>query len=298
MRLTPQGKSHPILNLDRDPQVNARLWGEMSALWGCNQVLRAKPRATILGAHPWQKNASGNLVILAVQEYGKGRTMALTADTTWRWNFGLIGEGKSNRAYFNFWRQAIRWLIKAPELKLVRIRTNKNEHLPGERVEITIKVYDRYYRPNEDAYIKLKMILPSGKAVRLDSISSLERPGEFESEYPVSREGTYRVEVEAWERGATLGSDSKTFIVKTPYLEWENANLNEKLLKNISETTGGRYYHITDPRLKSISFDFPPLKPEVIEEKGIELWDTSVAFLLLVTLLSGEWFIRKRSGLS
>lgn len=298
MRLTPQGTSHPILTLNRDPQISARLWGAMPALWGCNQVLRAKPRATILGVHPWRKNEYGNLVILAVQEYEKGRTMALTANTTWRWNFGLIGEGKSNRAYFNFWRQAIRWLIKAPELKLVRIKTNKNEYLPGERAEIAIRAYDRYYRPNQDAYIKLKLILPSGKVVRLDSISSLEKPGEFESEYLVSREGSYRVEVEAWERGVNLGSDRKTFMVKRPDLEWENANLNEKLLKNISGTTGGRYYHIADPRLKSISFDFPPLKPEVIEEKGFELWDTPFAFLLLVVLLSGEWFIRKRSGLS
>jgi uncharacterized membrane protein len=81
--LTEEGERHPITRLVAEAGENAEWWKRLHPLDGTNVVLRAKPDAAVLLAHPDRKDADGRpLPILAVQEVGAGRSMALTVDAS------------------------------------------------------------------------------------------------------------------------------------------------------------------------------------------------------------------------
>src|SRR2546427_7674701 len=103
---------------------------KVTAIRRVYRVDRAKPGAVVLLEHPAVRTRHGPCVILAVQEIGKGRSMALTTDTTrgWgqefetRWGEPLNSGSPMNertcdqRYYRQFWINAIRWLAAGRSL--------------------------------------------------------------------------------------------------------------------------------------------------------------------------------------
>lgn len=98
LELTDAGMRHPITQLAFEPALNRELWAKLPPLEGTNAVLGAKPGATVLGHHPRLRSNGSPLPVVTVGEAQKGRVMAVTTDTTWKWsfhNFGLGGDRKS-----------------------------------------------------------------------------------------------------------------------------------------------------------------------------------------------------------
>ena len=89
-RLTADGAAHPAMEgltpwfgvADQPPKT------ALPNLTGNVVVAKAKSGAQVLLIHPGRSGPDGLLqIVLASQFYGKGRSMAFTADTTWRWSF-------------------------------------------------------------------------------------------------------------------------------------------------------------------------------------------------------------------
>ena len=92
-RLTPGVERHPLLALARDPAQNAAAWAGLARLQGANVVSRVRPDAMVLLEHPEHRmEAGGSLPVLVVGEAGRGRVLALTTDTTWRWGITTGGD--------------------------------------------------------------------------------------------------------------------------------------------------------------------------------------------------------------
>jgi len=288
--------THPILNLSDDPGENNQIWAEMPELDGCNRLLKPKAEAIVLGVHPLIKNAYGNLVILAAWEKGKGRVMSMASNTTWRWSFQARGRGSIGSHYERFWHQAVHWLVKSPQLKLVRLSTDKKTYAKGEEILLTTRVFNRYYRPSEDARVYIELVDPSGKRIDLGTALPKKGPGEYRTNYLAEVEGNYTFTATAWEGSRVLGRDSASCKVTIPSLELENAQLNEPLLRELSDLTGGRYFHINTIESEKI------ILPEVREttpvvKRVVAVWNNPYIFLFILILLSIEWYIRRRSGM-
>jgi uncharacterized membrane protein len=129
-----EGKRHPLLaQLPR--QTGEKLETILDAhpqFFGTNVVHRAKPAATVL----MQMNDATGQPLIAVQPFGKGRTMAFTSDITFQWGtlhnrawgpsetadasiaISEFGPRPANAAPFNngyykrFWQRSIRWLAE------------------------------------------------------------------------------------------------------------------------------------------------------------------------------------------
>ena len=288
---------HPILNLSDTPGENRQIWAGMPELDGCNRLLRPKPEAIVLGVHPLIKNQHGNLVILAVWEKGKGRVMSMASNSTWRWSFQARSRGGTASHYQRFWRQAVHWLVKSPQLKLVRLNTDKRIYKKGEEIILTARVFDRYYRASKDARVYIEMVDPSGKRFDLGSASPKDRAGEYGTDYLPEIEGNYTFTATAWEDSRSLGKDTALCKVAIPSLELENAQLNEPLLRQLSDLTGGRYFHINSVEQEEIIFSEARETAPVVK-KVVAVWNNPFIFLLLCVLLGVEWYIRRRSGMS
>jgi len=288
--------AHPILRLSDDPKENSQIWTELPELDGCNRLLRPKPNAVVLGIHPLVKNRYGNLVVLAVWDKGKGRVMAMASNSTWRWSLQVRGRGGTSSHYERFWHQVVHWLVKSPQFKLVRLNTDKKIYSRGEEIPLFVRVVNRYYKPNEKARVHMEIVSPSGRKVDLGTASLKERPGEYETSYLAEDEGNYIFTATAWEGAMVIGTDTVSCKVVTPTLELENAQLNERLLKELSNMSGGRYFHIQGINIKDIIF--PEAREVTPVVKKVELvWNNPYMFLLFSVLLSMEWYMRRRSGM-
>src|SRR5215470_15041056 len=117
--LTPSGKAHPITRLLPDPKGNEEAWAKMPVLTALNQVRSARGE-TLLSAG---MNGSGATTpLLTIGRFGKGRSLALMSDETWRWNFIAVGNRETPQNHLKLIRQAIRWLAQEPSFEQVQIR--------------------------------------------------------------------------------------------------------------------------------------------------------------------------------
>ena len=131
---------HTVMAIGTTKEETRRIWTEkFPNFHGFNRVDRPKPGAIVLGATPSFANTYyaagyGNKTLLAVQDIGKGRSMAFTSDTTRTWGGDfetLWGEplnpslplSESNcdaRYYRAFWINAIRWLGAAQKVSSIK----------------------------------------------------------------------------------------------------------------------------------------------------------------------------------
>jgi uncharacterized membrane protein len=288
--------THPILKLSDNQGENIQIWAGMPELDGCNRLLRPKPDAIVLGVHPLIKNEYGNLVIIAVWEKGKGRVMSVASNSTWRWRLQARARGGTGAHYEQFWHQAVHWLVKSPELKLIHLNTDKKTYAKGEEILLSVTVFDRYYRPSEQGRVYLELVEPSGKKINLGSASPKDRRGEYGTNYLAEREGKYTFTATAWEGAKVLGRDTVSCNVAIPSLEWENAQLNEPLLRELADLTKGKYFHISN--IKSEEIILPEVREtQPVVKRVVAVWNNPSIFLLLCILLSIEWYIRRRSGM-
>ena len=74
-------------------------------------VKTAKPGANIL-AYGYDKN-NYKKIIMAYQNYGKGRSMVLATDPLWRWR---MNSPSTDKSFENFWKNLFFWLAQGQEL--------------------------------------------------------------------------------------------------------------------------------------------------------------------------------------
>jgi hypothetical protein len=146
MVLTPEGAVHPITRLSADTKENQRIWNAMPELDALNVASRAKPGATVLGISSDRFGDTQSTPLLAIQRFGKGRTLALLSDYIWKWNFHMAGRTDSNQYYLQFVRQMVRWLIRDPILKQVRVMADANEFPIGSEITGTVQALQDDYR--------------------------------------------------------------------------------------------------------------------------------------------------------
>ncbi|MBI4596319.1 MAG: hypothetical protein HY730_08095 [Candidatus Tectomicrobia bacterium] len=297
MRLTDEGKRHPITLLGEDAQQTESLWAQLPPLFGFNLLLKGKPTAQVLGINPFRKNQFGPRVMLAVQSVGRGRSLALALDSSWMWNFLMVQKTGDNSLYHRFWQQAIRWLIKSPDLRLIRLSSDLKKYPLGEKVKITIKTFHEDYSPASNPELKLKLRTPGNKIFVPREVIPSKIPGLSELELALPELGAYTLEAEYMKGEKTEGKDAITLEAIEARPDLQDIESNWDLLRLMAEKTGGKYTDISIERGKPNM----PLNKEgifkIVNQKDFPLHRSLVPYLIIVTLLAFEWAIRKWSGL-
>lgn len=321
-RLTPAGKSHVVTALRLDVKENGARWDALPPLEGLNLVARARPQATVLLAHPKHKDADGNpMPVLTVAEFGKGRTLALQADSSWRWGFGAVtpraqasgpaaaaaggdGEGDARGSgYQRFYEQAIRWLIRDPSLRLLRIETSDTEYRRDQQVRVEVRAFGPDYQPAQRVEITLS-IARVGTPELSTSVPAppaashtvrTDEDGAASSEWPPLPPGGYRVTARAL-LGGRPAEDTEVFVVRGAARELENPEADDRLLLQLSAATSGVARGYADRAgLSGLHFQ-PPHVVHVNQHRDIELWNNWAVLLLGVLCFSLNWFLRRRWG--
>ncbi|MCH8954690.1 VWA domain-containing protein [candidate division KSB1 bacterium] len=290
--LTPEGYRNPILQLASTESESRNLWDALPDLEGYNPLGRAKPGATILAVHPLSE-AGDPKVILAQQRFGRGRSMVFATSSSWLWQMGLSHEDMSHE---RFWRQILRWLaLASPEP--IECHLDKETYVPNDEVTLKVDVRDSTFSTIEDATIKARITTPSGKIIDVPFNWSSNGKVEYIGAYHPDEQGLYLVEITARSsNGSFLGKTEAAFFVEESTTEFSNAQLQAPLLKRIAEISGGKYYH--QDEAESLPDQISVMQGTYSKLVEYDLWDMPLLFLLLILILSVEWYLRRSKGLS
>ncbi len=284
MRPTPLGQLHFSLRLAPTPQESAAKWAQLPPLDGANR-LAEKPTARILAV------TDEGLPLLVSHDFGEGRVMAFGADSTWRW--WMRGFEQEHR---RFWRQIVLWLARKDEASEgnVWIRLAQRRFAPGQRVELTVGAQSPTGEAIKDAVYQVEVEGPNGATQTLDVIrGDASAMASFrETQVP----GDYTIRVAASQGGQLIGSTRARFTVFQQDLELDNAAAESGTLDNLAVMTGGESLapEQLGSLLRRLAQNVQTL--EVPIEAKETLWDKWPFFLILVSLLTAEWFLRKRWG--
>ncbi len=303
--LTPAAAAHPITALKLETRDNAARWQALPPLDGANLVDRARQGATVLLAHPYLRGGDGKpLPVLTVADVGKGRSLAFASDSSWRWGFGAAGKADADeemrgRWYQKFWENAIRWLIKDPELRFLRVETDQSEYRRGDRVRVTVKALEPDYRPARDlpVMVSVSRVQAGGGAVAVaPKTVRTDENGEASLDLDPFAPGGYRVTARAEKRGSVaVHQDDEVFLVRGGGRELADAEARDDLFREIAKVTGGDFRG-PDDDLAGLRFR----EPEVVrvnKHQDLELWSTWITLVAAALLLSLEWGLRRRWGL-
>ncbi len=304
-KLTGAGTRHPITQMAFDPASNREIWQNLPKLRGTNVVREAKPEATVLAEHPTRENDGRPMPVLTVSEKGDGRTMALTSDSTWRWNFEHVGQGGTPREYQVFWNSAIRWLIKDPELKLIQVDIPEEVYPPGDDLEANISISKPDYTPakNLDGTVDLmhrsfETIREQGASSSPDVIASKDfktnAQGQYQAEFPVDDPGVYTVAAQSDTSAGTL--EDREIVLSIPDVEeFRNIVPRNEMMSQFASATGGHAATLPDFNPGDLEFD-ESSRVEINRRKVVHLWNSVVVFILILALLTAEWTLRRRWG--
>ncbi|MGH7495061.1 MAG: hypothetical protein ACREOO_22030 [bacterium] len=290
LHLEAGGLAHPVTR----PLVEANTTGDdLPPLFTNVHALQAMAGSEVLMSayRGGGKQSAGEPLWLA-QKNAARKTLAIFSYGLWRWHLMLqTVEGKTG-LYDQIVRGLVRWMVTKEDAKLVRISSNKEIYRGGEQVELLAQVYREDYVPLEGAQVQVQL---SGPQWQQDLILQDAGSGLYRARLQVLSGGEYQFRGAAELSGKNLGEDSGKFSVEPFSSEFLQTRVNEPLLRQLAEASGGAYL---PPDSLEQAVARLPLDPVIkYESRDYAFWGKwPVLFVLLLTL-AVEWFLRKREGM-
>lgn len=284
---TDAGRESKLLDLGED-------WSLLDALPGANHLRGVKPTATVLA-----EDQNGRPMVVRM-EHGKGRSLAIAFDTSWRWVL-TPNEVDTAAMQRRFWRQVAidladpkgaAWIrADRTEYDLDRLKNGRQE------IHVTAGVEDSQGKPLPDAPMSVTLTDPDG---RTETIRLGREDRGRRGILPVPRgTGEYRLDITAEADGKTL-HNSYTFAVRQRDLESGAVLANFDLLQRMSREGHGRFVPLAnlEALLDDLRAAAAPRRIEYARYHDLTAGRNAWAiFLVLLALLCAEWILRKRRNL-
>ncbi|MBI5439644.1 MAG: hypothetical protein HY900_00360 [Deltaproteobacteria bacterium] len=279
VKVARAGRTHPLTRLDADPEESANLWRELAPLEGVN-ALRVKTSAAVL----LEGGEGGSQPLLAVGRYGRGRTLVLGTDFAWAWQMGGVAGGSGSLTYRKFVGRAIRWLTGDPSLEAVQVELGPDAGL-GRRVEVRVRA-----EPGSRG-ISFSVTDPGGRRIPSELKPAAE-PGEYTGSFRPEAPGIYHLKAEG--PGGSAEEEAGFYDES----EVGDGFPDHERLRAFAAAAGGR---VLTPG-ENLPADIARLAEERsgrwFEERRSPLWAHPLLFAGILLLLGGEWYLRRRWGLS
>lgn len=288
-QVLPGALDHPVMRLHLDPVENKLLWDNAPPLIGVTPVSGVKPGATLLVQKPDTKHP-----VLAVQNYGQGRSAAFTSGGSWYWQ---VSRPSSDEFHEKFWKQLIRWLAVGAQ-DLLTVRTDASVYSRGDAVTITATVIGKDLRPLNDAIVTATITDALGNTQQLPMDWILSEEGVYAARLTPEVQGQYSVSVNV--EGWTSPPATTAFVLSESTLEFADAALKRDVLKDMATLTRGRYFELPDaaalPQAVIDGLSTAALTTNTPADKPI--WDMPILLVLVIAVIATEWLVRRKSGLS
>lgn len=313
-RLTANALTHPIMQISADKELNEAIWTtKFPKLLGYNRVDRPKPGAVVLLGHPTAHTLFGPDVILAVQDVGKGRTMAFTSDTTSDWgqyfetiwgekindNYPLSESNCDSRYYKQFWVNSVRWLAAHKfniENNLVSLEVKNTYCTPNTEIPVLVHVSDRAGKETHNARVKLQLS-NLGEEIAPANATYDEQEHAFVGTVKLPQTGMFTLTAEAIFDDGQTSEDRQVILGEETDIEMADIRAKPATLAALSRLSGGK---VLDPHngAKAVTEALGVAKPPSIEYQRTSLWDVPPLLAAIIGMLGLEWLLRRWRGLA
>jgi len=284
--LTPEGALNPIMRIAATPDESRKLWAALPPLASSSPVGGPRPGATVLAVT--QSSNGAPVPLVAIQRYGRGRSMVFSGEASWRWR---MLRPATDRSYELFWRQAARWLSSdAPDPVMLTI---PDAPAAGDSIPVQLETRNAAFAPVADATVEATLTAPGKEPVPLPLRPS--GAGQHAAVVAADTAGLYRVRAEAHQGSASLGVADRWFFVGGSDPEYADPRLNEGFLRRLARQSGGQYVAAADA--DKVLAALASSAPQTLEPERRDLWHEPWAFALVVAFLVVEWVVRRVWGM-
>ena len=286
---TRAGATHASTQIADTEELSAARWRELPPITIVNAVTEVKPGATTL-----LTGAESDLVVLAFQRYGAGKSMAFPVQDSWTWQMHA-DIAVDDMTHETYWRRLLRWLIDGvPDQVVAELPQDRVQ--PGEPATILASVGDANFEELNNSVVMASVTHPTGEFTDLPMEWTAQRDGEYRASFTPSTEGFYEVRVEALAGDELLGEDVTYLQVAPSDAEFHDSTMRSSMLERIAAETGGRFYTADTVATLPDEIQYVGGGVTVVEEH--DLWDMPILLLLLASLVLGEWGFRRYRGLA
>ena len=290
VELTAAGRESLITRIEEDRDKNVTRWKKLPYIRTFQLVGQPKPGATMLAVAIPKNGGGGQIPLLVIEPYGRGRTAVFATGGSWRWQMLQPVEDMSHETFF---RQLLRWLVSDTP---TRVTGSTPRQLLEDQalVKLRAEVRDTTYLPAGDATVQAHIIGPDGIAETVDMRPEPLEQGVYVAEWTTPKAGSYLADIVAKHGADDIGHDEVTFRREDGVAENFHVEQNKELLEKLSSETGGRYYRPDEA--SKLGRDISYSEAGITVRETRDLWDMPVIFLIIVTLRTAEWVFRRKWG--
>lgn len=290
---TAEGLQHPILQISDTPD---QAWITLPPLVFNDTRWQAAPDARVLATQQ-VRGISLDDPMLIIRNRNQHRTAVLLGAGTWRWK-NLPDDLQSVAPFWvEMFSNTLQWITTKEDDRPVRVAPIEDLFSGGSSIQFDGQVYDESLNPVDGASIEIEVT--QADSIRYPYSMEPVGNGRYALNIGALPEGTYRYRASAQQNGIVLGTDAGSFAVGSLTLEYKETRADGQLMHQIAQRSGGRVFASDQPAEVSQHLESSDaFVPVVFEERvETELWQRYFFFVLILVLLTIEWFVRKRSGM-
>lgn len=253
-----------------------------------------KPTAEVLAMAEPATDPSRATPLMLLMRYGAGRSLYVATDEIWRWRYG-----RGEKLYERFWLQLIRMLGReslARSGALAILEADPSRAVVDQPVRVVMELLDQSLVDMglPTITVELERAPGPGESGPARPIEMVLRPDEggrqaFAAVWLPSQPGVWTIKPTDSSL-VPLGLSRRVEVV-LPDDELRSPETDHVLLSRLSDQTGGRTF--TPEDLGQLTEHLPNRQVRLVNEVTESLWDTPLALILVVLLLTFEWVGRR-----
>ncbi|MFY0593640.1 hypothetical protein [Roseivirga sp.] len=233
-----------------------------------------------------------NRPLLSIYNGDERKSAVLSGSGIWKWKLQESGLHETPSLFNELFGKLIQYLATKDDKRNFRVNTTAESYFESESVEFNSEVYNELFEKVYDYNIDLKLTDDNNETTEYNYVNSPAENFKINGLAP----GVYN-----YSASTSLGGNrevaSGTFAVQKLALEDIDLTADFQLLRNISNNSGGEFNIMADAdnaidEIKSLN-----AKPLVRSNERLNpIIHNPWLLLLLVILISTEWFMRKYNG--
>ncbi|MBU0716666.1 MAG: hypothetical protein KJ749_00320 [Planctomycetes bacterium] len=319
--LTPEGRRSRLFQTGPEGESwwggDDREGGVLPALYWVARTAGPKPGATVLAytvSLPGggdDASAADPIPLVVTSRYGAGNVFFQATDDTWRWR-----RHTGEHLHDTYWVRVVRELMRADILaqsRQVVIRTDARVYEYGAAARVRVEVLDpelTVANPEKMEIVVTRIGEAAEGQTTIPRASrsanslivgrfSVDRIGvnsnRYEGTYLPPDPGRFRLTVEGLPELVESGGPAAVFHVKLPDAEASRREADHTALERMAGASGGAVIELDE--LEAAFGAIPDRSAQIPNDITEPLWDSKLALVLFLLLMTVEWTLRKAFGL-
>jgi len=283
---TKDGITDPLLILSDDEQKNKDIWKTLPFIQTFNKV-EADAGAQVLARHPWTRCGNSSCPLIFRLRIGRGSVTAFAFEGLWRWGF----QEKEDASYVygrlitNMLDEVLKSLKKEP----LKLTLSSRNIILGRKLTATLSA-DMGILKTEKPVLEV-VGHETGKTI-IKMKNSGTKNGFYSAEYTPHETGVYSFTAKI----NGVSSETEPAFAGVSPDEFRSISMNREFLSGIAKRAGGEF--ATENNYEKLVRALTDREEFVRTRKSKSLLDFPLIIILITALLTVEWLLRRRGGLT